>query len=607
MTAAGQPESLRDRLPAISDAWFAWFRPLWLLTFAFAVLADIGGTAYVLHDTYENDPVFAAIGLTNHIEYDGSVTLGPPLGRESSGQGVEEGSRIVSVDGVPVPPGIGVDGMVNRLRAAPGPTVRIRVRTPEGRLADHVLTRSPVHAREAARGAYLSRDVRMGVRLVFSALGCLTLLVCAVMLFIRRPRDPVALLLSFAFLGMAATIDPPLMMWLALKLVRFYDVISSAWWLLLVTALSVFPDGRFVPRWLRWVPLASAPLTIPLASEAVDTNLQVAIGVGIPLALLLMQPLRYRRLAPGIERQQIKWAAFGFAAGLILIAVSLGLTNVLPPDGTPQRAVFSLFVVCLFSLGFVLMPLGLMVSLIRYRLWEADTVISRSAAYAIVTVIVGIVWAASSDMVKLVVSAVMGEQNVTVATTVSAMLAAGVFAPTQSVVLGWTKRHFGKDAERLKSLASRLAIWRTTETAPEIGMRALAVVAESIHADSAAILALTPTGRELVAARDLEHPEALERPGALDEVERTFPLSLPLEDADGPVGTLLIGPRSDGNRYNRDEREGLLDLCPPLAEAIRAARSREQWQDGIHRTIITAVEERLSRLEAGLGPKPKPA
>ena len=35
----------------------------------------------------------------------------------------------------------------------------------------------------------------------------------------------------------------------------------------------------------------------------------------VPLGLLLMQPLRYRRLPPGIERQQIKWAGFGFAAG----------------------------------------------------------------------------------------------------------------------------------------------------------------------------------------------------------------------------------------------------------------------------------------------------
>ena len=30
----------------------------------------------------------------------------------------------------------------------------------------------------------------------------------------RRPDDPVAMLLAFAFVGMAATIDPPLQFWL---------------------------------------------------------------------------------------------------------------------------------------------------------------------------------------------------------------------------------------------------------------------------------------------------------------------------------------------------------------------------------------------------------
>lgn len=586
----------------------AWLRPLWILLFAFAVIADVGGVAYILHDAYENDPVFADLGLSSDVDYDGAFALGPPVGRESASQGIREGSRIVAVDGAPLPAKAGVERVAARLRDAAGPVVRVRIQDPAGRVADHALTRSPVHAREASQGEFVSKNARMIIRLISSTTACLTLLLCAVTLFIRRPGDPVALLFSFAFMGMAATIDPPLMMWMALGLSNLSDALSSGWWLLLVAALAAFPDGRFTPSWLRWVVFVAAPLSVFISLDRIDPNLQVAVGVLVPLALLLLQPLRYRRLPAGIERQQIKWAGFGFAAGLVLVGLAVGLTNVLPPEGTPQRAPFALFVISLFSLGFVLMPLGLMVSLVRYRLWEADTVISRSAAYAIVTVIVGIVWAASSDLVKVVVSSVLGEQNMTVATTVSAILAAGIFAPTQSVVLGWTKRHFGKDADKLSALPARLAVWRTTETALEIGMRALAVVADSVHADSAAILALTPTGRELVAARDIDDPQALAEPGAIDEGDPRFPLMLPLEDEDGPVGTLLIGPRSDGNRYNRDEREAVAAVAEPLAEAIRAARSRAEREHGMQQKIISAVEERLARLEAGLpGAEPKPA
>lgn len=602
------PIALPDRLPAVSDRWMAWLRPLWLLVFAFAMIADVGAIAYVLHDAYENDPVFAELGLSSDVDYDGAFALGPPVGRESAAKGIREGSRIVAVDGAPLPPKAGVERVAARLREAAGPVVRVRIQDPAGRVSDHRLTRSPVHAEEASRGQVLSRDARIFIRLIASTTACLTLLLCAVTLFIRRPRDPVALLFSFAFMGMAATIDPPLMMWMALGLSNLGDILSSAWWLLLVAALAAFPDGRFTPPWLRWVVFVAAPLSVFISLESIDPNLQTAVSVLIPLALLLMQAFRYRRLPAGIERQQIKWAGFGFAAGLVLVGLAVALTNFMPPEGTAQRAPFGLFVVSLFSFGFVLMPLGLMVSLVRYRLWEADAVISRSAAYAIVTVIVGIVWAASADLVKMVVSAVLGEQNVTVATTVSAILAAGVFAPTQSVVLGWTKRHFGKDADRLRGLAARLAVWRATESAPEIGMRALAIVAESVHADSAAILALTPTGRELVAARDIEGPEALAEPGAVDEGDPRFPIMLPLEDEDGPVGTLLIGRRSDGNRYNRDEREAVAAIAEPLAEALRAARSRTEREEGMQQKIISAVEERLARLEAGLpATNPKPA
>ncbi|HEX8621969.1 MAG TPA: hypothetical protein VF718_08340 [Allosphingosinicella sp.] len=602
------PIALPDRLPAVSDRWMAWLRPLWVLLFAFAVIADVGGIAYVLHDAYENDPVFAELGLSSDVDYDGAFALGPPLGRESASKGIKEGSRIVAIDGAPLPPKAGVERVAARLRDAAGPVVRVRIQDPSGRIRDHDLTRSPVHAREASRGEVVSRDARMIIRLVSSTTACLTLLLCAVTLFVRRARDPVALLFSFAFMGMAATIDPPLMMWMALGLSNLSDVLSSAWWLLLVAALAAFPDGRFTPPWLRWVVFVAGPLSVFISLESIDPNLQVAVGVIVPLALLLIQPLRYRRLAAGIERQQIKWAGFGFGAGLVLIGLAVGLTNVLPPEGTPQRAPFALFVISLFSLGFVLMPLGPMVSLVRYRLWEADAVISRSAAYAMVTIIVGIVWAASADLVKMVVSAVLGEQNVTVATTLSAMLAAGVFAPTQSVVLGWTKRHFGKDADRLLGLPARLAVWRTAESAPEIGMRALAIVAVSVHAGSAAILALTPTGRELVAARDIEDPEALAEPGAIGEGDPRFPLVVPLEDEDGPVGTLLLGRRSDGNRFNRDEREAVVAIAEPLAEALRAARSRAEREQGMQQKIISAVEERLARLEAGLpAASPKPA
>ena len=293
----------------------------------------------------------------------------------------------------------------------------------------------------------------------------------------------------------------------------------------------------------------------------------------------------------------------GFVAGFTLIGVAVVAADNFADSNSLTT---NLLIVFLFNLGFILLPLGLLISLTRFRLWEADVVITRSAAYAVVTVLVGIVWAASTDLVKEMVAAAMGQHNTTVSTSISAVIAAGLFAPTQSLVLGYTKRRFGKYSNKLKTTAERLPAWSATASPADLGMRALAAIAESVHASRSAVLTLTPTGRELVAARGIEEPESLAAPETVPEEDPRFALQLPLEDEDGPIGTLLLGPRSDGNRYNRDEREALQALTEPLAEAIRRAMDRVQREAGVHR-MISAVEERLARIEKGGIGGPAPA
>jgi hypothetical protein len=270
------------------------------------------------------------------------------------------------------------------------------------------------------------------------------------------------------------------------------------------------------------------------------------------------------------------------------------------------RTVFWLSVICLFSLSFALMALGLLISLLRYRLWEADKVISQSAAYAIVTLVVGLVFAAVSDVAKLVIGSMFGVEHATLSTAVGAVLATAVFGPTQSLALRWSKRRFTKATGRLRQLPERLRVWRNTLTAEELAMRALAIITQSVHAKAAAVLILTPSGRELVAAVDVTDPQSLAAPmaPAVAGEDPRFPLVIALEDDDGPTGTLLLGQRSDDNRYNRDERSALNEIAGPLAEALRVAHGRAAHSDGLQR-MFSAVEERLQRLERG-GPEPEP-
>ena len=142
-----------------------------------------------------------------------------------------------------------------------------------------------------------------------------------------------------------------------------------------------------------------------------DEDLQGILAMVVLLAVLASQIVRFRREPAGIVRQQIKWAGFGFAAGFLLILGAVILAAALGDDPSKYTPLMSLAVLLLFSSGMAIIALGLLIALLRFRLWEADTVITRSAAYAVVTLIVGVVWAASSDLVKLVITEVMGRRE----------------------------------------------------------------------------------------------------------------------------------------------------------------------------------------------------
>lgn len=584
------------RLAAVPARWLAWVRTLWFLALALAVVLDIAGTVFAVREVRSIEPQFNRLSLASQTESDGSVTVSTIQGLTGT-PAVAPLSRVVAIDGAPVARDTPVWELAARLEAADGQVVALTVRSPGGRAATHRIAASPRYAAQVGDPGPLGRDARVAIRLALSLLSCLTLIGCAVLLFLRRPRDPVALLFSFAFLILAASIDPPLGLWLSAGLGDPYDVYSTLGWGLLVIGIAAFPDGKFTPPPVRWVLFAAPFLAVPLAIEEVPLLVSSLIAFVLPLFLLVCHVIKYRRFAPGIERQQVKWAAFGFGSGLLLLTLAFALFVATDtPVGPPPLA--SLAVVALFNFGFMAMALGLLVSLLRFRLWEADAVIGRSAVSAGVTLMVGVVWTLSMDLVKVAVEWVLGEENATVATIVGGVIAAAVFAPTQALAMRWAKHRLHGDESRIERLIGRLAAWRATETPEEIGVRTLSALHAAVHCNAAAVLIDGPRGLELLASRDVERAEELSAPGYEPAKDARFTLRQPLEDEDGPIGLLLVGPRSDLNRYNAAQLRGLANLAEPLAEALRGALKRAQHAETVH-LKLGSVEERLARLEQG--------
>ena len=155
---------------------------------------------------------------------------------------------------------------------------------------------------------------------------------------------------------------------------------------LLPLFLLIFPDGRFVPRWTRWVFLiyvlgglisGAIAYFVPSVASSVDSA-GTLIWVTIQLTGVGAQIYRYRRVSSPFQRQQTKWVVFGLLVvvlGLVLLSI-LELIN-LPFSQPGQAALFdTLLELTLPTLIFLVIPLTIGLSILRYRL-EANSIVFK--------------------------------------------------------------------------------------------------------------------------------------------------------------------------------------------------------------------------------------
>src|SRR5215212_5931223 len=150
----------------------------------------------------------------------------------------------------------------------------------------------------------------------------------------------------------------------------------------------VFPDGRFVPRWTRWVAIAAItywlldslfPDSSPVSPGDWPLVIHAPLFLGLIGSLVVAQIYRYRRVSGPVERQQTKWVVFGFTATIaaFVVVLLIGWLLSLTRTGIPQSLIYNLSTTSLYLLT-LLIPLSIGVAILRYRLWDIDLIIRRS-------------------------------------------------------------------------------------------------------------------------------------------------------------------------------------------------------------------------------------
>ena len=216
----------------------------------------------------------------------------------------------------------------------------------------------------------------------------------------------------------------------------------------ITSSLQLFPDGRLPSR--RWRPLAwvsAAATVVPAVVLAVRAwpvrgpqlaaltfdhpALGPIFGIGFPVILVLsvvsMAALvvRFRR-SGGVERQQIKWFAYGAMIGI--------------PMGLPAQVPF--WGPILELLQPPLMFAGLAIGMFRYRLYDVDRVINRTLVYGLLTALLGLAYAAGS--LAFVLVAGVGSDPPSWLVAAATLAAAAVIRPARRRIQAVVDRRFNR-------------------------------------------------------------------------------------------------------------------------------------------------------------------
>lgn len=375
-------------------------------------------------------------------------------------------------------------------------------------------------------------------------------------------------------------------------------VTGWAWlpsWLLVSTVLpQVVPDGRPLPgRWWR-VPLwatavagtvgilsfmvAPGPIGFferidnPFAVPALAAVLEPVVSVLQPVVLVLVAVslasvvVRVVR-ADGVERRQVGW--FGYAVAVVVVVILVA------PSPWANAVV-------------LLVPVGIAVATLRYRLYDLDLLVNRTVVIALLLAGAAIAYVALVAWVGALVGTSDG-----IVPFVAAFAVALAFHPARIRLQRFVDRLFhglrGDPYALLRDLDRTL---READSPREALSRAAAQVRTGLRLPGVGLVVPLPSGGE-VRERSGELPEA--------------PVVIPLELHGLQVGELRAALRdARSTAMDAADTRVLQALAGPLASAAYALRLSGDLEES-HRRLLAAREDERRRLRRdlhdGLGPQ----
>lgn len=269
-------------------------------------------------------------------------------------------------------------------------------------------------------------------------------------------------------------------------LARFPDGrLPGVHWRIIDALIVVFAVLQALQLWrpgevpISWILISANPIAIvslpvevfDLAAEWAPRFLSLAALLSLAASLVT-----YRRSSPRV-RVQIRWvlsAAAAAASGMAILFVS---------NWTDPLATVAFILVVVSPL---LIPVGIGIAILRYRLYEIDQIVSRTIGYGAVTGVLGVVFVGTNLVLQAALAPLVRADTLVVAG--STLLVAALFSPVRARIQRTVDRRFHRarfDAERLAAaFADHLRDEVDLNTLRE---RSVAVAASAVEPDRIAL------------------------------------------------------------------------------------------------------------------------
>lgn len=332
----------------------------------------------------------------------------------------------------------------------------------------------------------------------------------ALLIFWRKSDDRTAYVLSAMLFAIGTVTAIP-------TLQAFAEVAPSLGWLVLVVAFVgnvcvfsfffVFPTAHYVPRWTVFLAVVlSAYNVISSYANLLPSALAGLPGMIEPLfplfaitaagSLILAPVYRYRRVSTPVEREQIKWVVFSIVGALLVFAMT-ALTVGLP-GGNPETDI-SFITVVIQPVGWdgslALIPVAIGVAILRYRLFDIDVLIRRTATYALLTGMLLLVFVGTVLILQQLFAATTGAGQNELVTVLSTLTIAALFVPLRNRIQNGIDRRFNRHGYDSQRVLANFALAARDETdLDRLSQKLLQAVGETMQPTSLSIR-LKPSDR----------------------------------------------------------------------------------------------------------------